>query len=122
MKRTNASLRALSALALAISTRTVWPRSDGTSLPWAMMRILPSLISFIPNGGAAQPMSIWPDITEVSVAAGPPVADGFALAPSSCTNATTMLLELEPLVEYAMVFFSVASFRLLIGESALTYQ
>ena len=32
------------------------------------MRILPSLISFRPNGGAAQPISIWPVITCVRVA------------------------------------------------------
>ena len=48
-------------------------------------------------------MSIWPDITAVSVPGGPPVAVGFALAPSSWPKATTMLFELEPLVEYAMV-------------------
>ena len=99
MKRTMASLRALSAFALAISTRTVWPRSDGTSLPRAMMRILPSWISCNPKGGAAQPISIWPDITDVSVAGGPPVDVGLAFAPSSSTKATTILLELEPLVE-----------------------
>src|SRR5262245_33393904 len=117
-----ASFLALSASALTISERTVWLRSDGTSLPRATMRILPSWISLRPNGGAAQPMSIWPVITDVSVPGGPPVAVGFALAPSSSTNATTMLLELEPLVEYAMVLLAVVSFRLLIGESALTYQ
>jgi hypothetical protein len=63
------------------------------------MRILPSLISFTPNGGAAQPMSICPVITCVSVPGGLPVAVGFALTPSSWPNATTMLFELEPLVE-----------------------
>src|SRR5581483_4881615 len=110
------------ALALTMITRTVCPRSDGRSLPWAMMRILPALTSRTPNGGAAQPMSIWPDITCVSVAGGPPVAVGFALVPSSCTKPTTILLELEPDVEYAMVLLEVASFRLLIGESAFTYQ
>ena len=65
----------------------------------AKIRIFPSLISRRPNGGAAQPMSTWPDMTAVSVAAGPPVAVGFAFAPSSLMNATTMLFELEPLVE-----------------------
>src|SRR5262249_52472037 len=98
------------------------PRSDGTSLPRAMMRILPSAISRRPNGGAAQPTSIWPDITAVSVAGGPPGAGGFALAPRSLTKATTMVFALEPLVEYASVFCAVRSFRLLIGESPLTYQ
>src|SRR5262245_18904469 len=86
------------------------------------MRILPSWISFRPNGGAAQPMSTWPLITAVSVPGGLPVAVGLALVPSSSTNAITMLLELDPLVEYAMVLFAVASFRLLIGDSAFTYQ
>ena len=79
MKRMIASCLVLSALALTIIVRTVCPRSDGTSLPRAMMRILPSLISCRPNGGAAQPISTWPDITAVSVAAGPPVAVGSRL-------------------------------------------
>src|SRR5665647_893495 len=72
MKRTIASCLVLSELRLTISVRTVCPRSDGTSLPCATMRILPSLISCRPNGGAAQPISIWPDITAVSVPGGPP--------------------------------------------------
>ena len=85
--------------ALAISTRTVCPRNEGTSEPRAIMRILPSLSSLSPNGGAAQPMSICPVITEVRVPGWPPVEVGLALSPSSSTNATTMLLEDEPLVE-----------------------
>src|SRR5690349_12908220 len=117
-----ASCFSFRALALTMIARTVWSRSDGISLPRAMMRILPSLISLMPNGGADQPMSIWPVITCVKVAGGPPVAVGFALVPSSCTNATTMLFELDPLVEYAIVLDAVASFKLLIGESAFTYQ
>jgi hypothetical protein len=56
------------------------------------------------------------------VAAGPPVAVGLPLAPSSLTKATTMLFELEPLVEYAMVLAGVSSLRFLSLESALTYQ
>ena len=79
--------------------RTVCPRNDGASLPRRRMRIFPSLISFMPNGGAAQPMSIWPDMTWVSVPAGPPVGVGLALTPSSSMNASTRLLELDPLVE-----------------------
>ena len=94
-----ASCLFFSALALTMMVRTVWPRSDGISLPRAMMRILPSLISLMPNGGAAQPMSICPDITAVSVPGSPPVAVGLALRPSSSTKAITMLLELDPLVE-----------------------
>jgi len=99
MKRTMASCLVFSESAFTINVRAVCPRSDGTSLPCATMRILPSLISCRPNGGAAQPMSIWPDITAVSVPGGPPVAVGLALAPSSWMKATTMLFELEPLVE-----------------------
>jgi len=79
--------------------RTVWPLSEGTSLPRAIMRILPSFISCRPNGGADQPTSTWPDITAVSVAAGPPVLVGVPLAPSSLTKATTMLFDEDPLVE-----------------------
>ena len=48
-----------------------------------MMRILPSATSFNPNGGAPQPISIWPDITWVSVEGWVPVAVGTALMPSS---------------------------------------
>src|SRR5256885_716739 len=69
-----ASCLLFKASALTMIVRTVCPRSEGTSLPRMRMRILPSLSSFTPNGGAAQPMSTWPDITCVSVAAGPPVA------------------------------------------------
>src|SRR5262245_17377810 len=57
----------------------VWLRSDGTSLPLAMTRILPSSISLSPNGGDPQPMSICPDMTAVSVAGMPPVEVGTAL-------------------------------------------
>jgi O-antigen/teichoic acid export membrane protein len=77
----------------------VCPRSEGASLPRMRRRILPSFISFKPNGGAAQPMSIWPDITCVNVEAGPPVAVGLALTPSSLTKARTRLFVLDPLVE-----------------------
>src|SRR5690349_18394750 len=56
------------------------------------------------------------------VPGGPPVGVGFALAPSSSLKARTMLFELDPLVEYAIVFCSVVSFKDFSGESALTYQ
>src|SRR5229473_6395098 len=102
--------------------RTVWPRSEGTSLPWAIMRTLPSLTSCMAMGGADQPMSIWPDITAVRVAGGEPVGVGFALRPSSSTNASTMLWELDPLVEYAIELRAVTSAKVLSGESARTYQ
>src|SRR3954466_14064070 len=117
-----ASRFSFNAFALTIITRTVWPFSDGMSLPRATMRIFPSLISLRPNGGADHPISIWPVITCVKVPDGHPVAVGFAFAPSSCANATTMLFELDPLVEYAMVLLAVASFSVLIGECARTYQ
>ena len=58
----------------------------------------------------------------VRVAGGPPVGVGRAFTPSTFTNPSTMLLEVEPLVEKAMVLLSVRSLRLLIGESARTYQ
>jgi hypothetical protein len=119
-KRNAASLRFFSTLALMTSTRMVWLRSDGTSLPPATTRILPSSISLSPNGGAAHPMSIWPDITAVSVAGMPPVDVGTALMPSSLPKPRTMLWVVEPLVEYEMVFFSDVSLRLLIGDSVRT--
>jgi hypothetical protein len=76
----------------------------------------------MPKGGADQPISICPVITCVNVAGGPPVAVAFAFTPSSWPNATTMLFELDPLVEYAIEFCAVASVICLIGESAFTYQ
>src|SRR6476646_7865145 len=53
MKRMIASRLVLSESALTMSVRTVCPRSEGTSLPRAKMRIFPSLSSRRPNGGAA---------------------------------------------------------------------
>ena len=52
-----------------------------------------------PNGGADQPTSICPDITWVSVGAGPPVAVGFALRSYCFMNAVTMPCVDEPFVE-----------------------
>ena len=66
-------------------------------------------------------MSICPDITWVSVGAGPPVATGFAFRLYCFTNAVTMPCVEEPLVEYAIVLPSV-SLSDLIGESDLAYQ
>ena len=90
---------AASLSALAIKSRTVWPRLEATSLPRAMMRILPSSISLSPNGGAAQPTSIWPDMTEVSVAGGLPVFSGLALMPWVLIRPSTRTLVEEPVVE-----------------------
>src|SRR3569832_2372621 len=99
MKRTMASCLVFQEFALTISARTVWPFYDGTSLPCAMMRILPSLISCKPNGGAALLSSFWFVFSAVWVLGGLSVAVGLSLAPSSRVNATTMLFDDEPLVE-----------------------
>ena len=52
-----------------------------------------------PSGGEVQPISTCPDISSVIVAAGPPVAIGLALRPSSRMNPSTTLWVDEPLVE-----------------------
>ena len=80
-------------------TRTVWPLNTAASLPLAMTRIAPSSSCFSPNGGAAQPTSICPDITCVSVAEGLPVAVGLALRSYCFMNAVTMPCVELPLVE-----------------------
>ena len=121
MKRSIAALRVASVCALVMSRRTVCPLNTDASLPLAMIRILPSSNCCSPNGGADQPTSIWPDITCVSVGAGPPVAVGFAFRSYCFMNAVTMPCVDEPLVEYAIVLPSV-SFSDLIGEFAGTYQ
>src|SRR5437762_6086815 len=86
-----------------------------------MIRILPSSSCCMPNGGADQPTSICPDITCVSVGAGPPVAVGLALRSYCFMNAVTTPCVDEPLVEYAIVLPSV-SLSVLMGEAAGTYQ
>ena len=80
-------------------SRTVWLRNAAASLPDAMMRILPWSMRSRPNGGPAQPTSTWPDITWVSVAAGLPVATGFALRSYWRRNALTIAWVEAPLVE-----------------------
>ena len=57
------------------------------------MRILPSLISFRPNGGAAQPISTWPDITAVSVIAAP---EGVAAVQAACPSVRIVTAALDP--------------------------
>src|SRR5215467_10998913 len=74
-----------------------------------------------PNGGPAQPTSIWPDITCVNVDGGLPVATGFALRPYCLMKALTMAWVEAPLVEYAMVLPS-TSRKVRIDESDRTYQ
>ena len=99
MKRSISGLARLQRLRLVMSRRTVWPLNTAASLPLAIMRILPSSSCCSPNGGADQPTSIWPDITCVSVGAGPPVAVGFALRSYCFMKAVTMPCVDEPLVE-----------------------
>ena len=118
MKRSSCAFLPCSVCVLVISRRTVWPLNAAASLPLAMMRICFASSWSSPNGGADQPTSICPDITCVSVGAGPPVAVGFALRSYCLTNALTMPCVDEPLVEYAMVLPS-ASFSVLIGEIGL---
>src|SRR5882724_10297492 len=121
MKRSMTLFRLASVDTLVIRSRTVWPLNTVASLPLAMIRILPSSNCCKPNGGADQPTSIWPDITCVSVGAGPPVAVGLALRSYCFMKAVTIPCVDEPLVEYAIVLPSV-SLSDLIGELAATYQ
>src|SRR6476619_3293600 len=121
MKRRIASFFCASELALAMMTRTVWSRSDATSLPRATSRILPCSRSSTPSGGDDQPISIWPDITAVHVLAELPVAVGLSATPDSLVSPSTMTLVEEPVLEKAMVF-PAASLIERIGESARTYQ
>src|SRR5262249_34194716 len=65
MKRPIASLRFASTSALATMVRMVCPRTSVASVALATTRILPSSISFRPNGGDAQPMSTWSVMTAV---------------------------------------------------------
>src|ERR1700747_1466932 len=55
------------------------------------------------------------------VADGPPVATSFACTPFSRVRTLALSCEDDPVVEYAIVL-PLASFRLLIGDCALTYQ
>src|SRR6187549_1688454 len=98
-------------------TRTVWPLNTFASLPLAITRIAPSSNCLRPNGGAAQPTSICPDITWVRVDDGLPVAVGFAFRSNCFMYAVTMPCVDDPLVEYAIVLPSV-SFSVLIAELA----
>src|SRR5215471_4298877 len=122
MKRLMASFRLASASVLATMTRMVWPRTSAESVARATTRVLPSSISFRPNGGDAQPTSTWSVMTAVSVDDGLPVAIGFTFNLYSSIKARTMLLVDEPLVEYAMVFLSVRSVSFFTGEDVLAYQ
>src|SRR5215471_12876224 len=122
MKRPITSFFFASTSALVTMVRMVWPRTSAASVALATTRILPSSISLRPNGGAAQPMSTWSVITAVRVEEGLPVGVGFALTSNSLTKARTTLFVDEPLVENAMVFLSVVSLSVLIGDEVLAYQ
>src|SRR5438045_2854329 len=121
MKRSMIGFLACNVGAVATSSRTVCPLNAAASLPLAITRILPSSSCCSPNGGAAHPMSICPDITCVSVPEGLPVAVGFAFRSYCFMNALTMPCVDDPLVEYAIVLPSL-SFSDLIGEVDGTYQ
>src|SRR5206468_6472936 len=69
-----------------------------------------------------QPISIWPVITEVSVPGKPPVPVGFAFEPACLSSESRTRFDDEPGAENAMVLLSVASLRLRILLSDLTYQ
>ena len=99
MKRSITGLRFCNVCTLVTNSRTVCPLNTTASLPLAMMRILPSSSCCRPNGGADQPTSICPDMTCVSVGAGPPVAVGLAFRSYCFMNAVTMPCVDEPLVE-----------------------
>src|SRR5665213_3322291 len=105
-----ASCLVLSASALTMMVRTVWPFIDGTSDPRAMMRILPSFSSLRPKGGADQPMSIWPDITAVKVGgAGNYRLDGFTGAGGADVfqHQTVLLVDARVLPERRRLVFPV---------------
>src|SRR5271170_724464 len=122
MKRSNTSLRLVSASALATTTRMVWPRTMAASVARATTRVLPSSISLRPNGGEAQPTSTWSVMTAVNVEEGLPVVIGFAFNLYSSTKARTIESVDDPLVEKAMVFLSVRSVSFLIGDDVFAYQ
>src|SRR5690349_1834762 len=121
MNRSSCAFFDCSVCTLVMFKRTVCPLNTVASLPLAITRIFPSSSCCKPKGGAAQPTSIWPDITCVNVAGGPPVATGLALRSYCLTKAVTIPCVDEPLVEYAMVLPSV-SLSDLTGEPDCTYQ
>src|SRR5437588_6315158 len=85
------------------------------------MRILPACSASMPNGGPAQPISTWPDITCTKVAADVPVATALMSTPACRISAMVARLDEEPAAEKAMVL-PAASARERIGEEAGTYQ
>ena len=121
MNRLIASVRCVSTSALTICTRTVWFTIEGASLPRAISRILPSCNCCKPNGGDAQPTSIWPDMTWVRVTAPAPLATARVVVPKCLISASSAMCVEAPTVEKPALLSSV-SVNDLIGESAGTYQ
>src|SRR5450759_5199997 len=70
---------------------------------------------------AVQPTSICPDMSWVSVAAGPPVLTVLGLAPAAAAMASSIRFEDEPGREKA-TDLPLVSFMLRIAESALAYH
>src|SRR5215471_5609769 len=120
-KRTKASRRSLSALALATFTRMVCCASAATSLPRAMMTSLPSASCCSTKGGTDQPTSICPDITWVSVAGAPPVATSLGVTFAWFTSCSRMRLVEEPGEENATVL-PLVSARRVMPLSGRAYQ
>src|ERR1043166_2950734 len=113
---------AFSVSAIATLTRMVWFFISIASRARATILIFFSCCSRSANGGVAQPMSIWPVMTLVSVPGGPPVAVGFAFEPACLSNVRRIRFDDEPGDENAMVLFSPASLRLWLLRRGFTYQ
>ena len=116
-----ASRRFCRLLTLVMFTRTLRVRKDATSLPVAMMRILPSSARSRPNGAAPKPTSTWPVMVWVMVAAMLPVDVGLAVSLYCAISASRPAWLDEPVNEYATVLPLKSSMRA-IGELAGTYQ
>src|SRR5262249_28796088 len=102
-------------------TRTVRVRSEATSLPVAMIRILPSSTRSRPNGAAPKPTSTCRVMVCVMVAAILPVDVGLAVSLYCAMSASNAAWLDEPVKENATVLpLKSSTFR--IGELAGTYQ
>ena len=102
-------------------TRTVRLRSEATSLPVAMIRILPSSARSSPNGAAPKPTSTCPVMVCVIVAAMLPVEVGLAVSLYCAISASSAAWLEEPVSENATVL-PLKSSTFLIGDAAGTYQ
>src|ERR1700738_437911 len=86
-----------------------------------MRRIFPSFSACRPKGGDAQPTSIWPVMTCVSVTEPAPVATGFVAVAKCLRSASGAIGGDARAVERDAVFPPVSA-NDLIGEPAGTYQ